>query len=119
MLSEEQAHALAHAWIRAFNSHDLDEIVAHYEDDVVLVSPVAARILGDTTGTVKGKPALRAYFKKGLEAFPDLKFELKEVMWGLNSLVLYYVNQNGVKAGEFMQIGVGGKIAKVVAHYHR
>jgi hypothetical protein len=42
---------------------------------------------------VKGKDALQAYFKKGLEAYPNLKFDLLDIMWGLSSVVLYYVNQ--------------------------
>jgi predicted ester cyclase len=82
------------------------------------VSPIAARLLNDPSGTVKGKAALRAYFKKGLEAYPNLKFELVDVMWGLFSVVLYYVNQNGTKTGEYMEVGSTGKIVKVIANYN-
>jgi ketosteroid isomerase-like protein len=39
MLTQEQAQRLAHEWIEASNSHDLDKILAHYDEDVVLVSP--------------------------------------------------------------------------------
>jgi hypothetical protein len=59
---------------------------------VVLVSPVAAKILDDPLGTVNGKEALRSYFKKGFEVYPDLKFELIDVMWGLFSVVFYYIS---------------------------
>jgi ketosteroid isomerase-like protein len=116
MLTKDQAHGLAQHWIRAWNSHDLDAIMSHYSEDVVLVSPVAAKLLGDPAGTVKGKAALRAYFQKGLEFYPQLKFDLVDVMWGLSSLVLYYTNQNGTKSGEFMEVK-DGKITRVVANY--
>jgi len=112
MLSEQQAQALANHWIEAWNSHNLEEIMTHYPEDVVLTSPVAARILGDPSGTVSGKAALQAYFKRGLETFPDLRFELADLLWGLSSVVLYYSNQNGSKTAEYMELGSDGKVTK-------
>jgi len=84
----------------------------------VLVSLVAARLLGDPSGTVSGKEALRSYFTRGLEAYPNLKFELLDVMWGLNSVVLYYVNQKGFRTGEYMELGPTGQVSRVVANYN-
>jgi hypothetical protein len=84
---------------------------------VVLVSPVAARILNDPLGTVKGTEALRAYFKKRLEAYPSLKFDLLDPMWGLSSVVLYYSNQIGTRTGEFMEFDSHGKLIRAVANY--
>jgi ketosteroid isomerase-like protein len=63
MLTEDKARNLATHRLQAWNSHDLAEIMSHYAEDVVLVSPVAARILNDPSGTVKGKDAVRAYYK--------------------------------------------------------
>ena len=117
MLTKDEAYGLAHHWIQAWNSHDLDAILSHYSEDVILVSPVAAKLLGDPSGAVKGKAALRAYFQKGLEFYPQLKFELIDVLWGISSLVLYYTNQNSTKSGEFMEIGENRKITRVVANY--
>ena len=117
MITENEARSLAKHWVEAWNSHDLDEIMSHYGESVVLVSPLAARILNDSSGAVVGKEALRTYFKRGLEAYPDLNFELVDVMWGLSSLVLYYVNQKGTKTGEFMELDGNGKVIRVVANY--
>jgi len=118
MLTREQAYKIAEHWIQSWNSHDLDEIMSHYEEEVILVSPVAAKLLNEPSGTVKGKEALRDYFKKGLEVYPDLKFELIDVMWGLSSVVFYYINHKGSKTGEFMEIGSTGKITKVIDNYN-
>jgi ketosteroid isomerase-like protein len=118
MLTQEQAQQLAYQWIKAWNSHDLNEILAHYAEDVVLVSPVAAKILNEPLGTVNGKEALRDYFNRALEVYPDLKFELIDVMWGLFSVVFYYINQKGSKTGEFMEVSSTGKITKVIANYN-
>jgi predicted ester cyclase len=83
----------------------------------VLVSPVAAKMLGDPSGKVAGKAALKSYFKRALEVYPNLSFQLVDVMWGLESVVLYYTNQKGSKTGEYMEIGPTGKVARVVANY--
>jgi hypothetical protein len=117
MMTGEWVRDFAQEWVRSWNAHDLEAILEHYADGVVLTSPVAARLLGDPSGNVRGKAALRAYFSKGLEAFPNLKFELKDVMWGLSTVVLYYANQVGRKTGEFMEIDGNGKVMRVVANY--
>ena len=109
--------AFAREWIAAWNSHDLDSILSHYADDVVLTSPVAAKLLNDPLGTVRGKAALRSYFQRGLEAFPNLHFELLDVMCGLSSVLLVYLNQRGTKSAEFMELDGKGKVVRVVANY--
>jgi hypothetical protein len=53
-----------------------------------------------------------------LEAYPNLKFELVDVMWGVSSVVLYYVNQKGSKTGEFMEFDGNQKVVRVVANYN-
>jgi hypothetical protein len=117
MLTKKETHDFAQDWVQAWNSHDLDAILSHYAAEVILVSPVAAKILNDPAGQVVGRKALRAYFTRGLEAYPDLRFELVDVMWGLSSVVLYYVNQKGTKTGEFMEFDSDGKVIRVVANY--
>jgi ketosteroid isomerase-like protein len=117
MLSESQARQFADEWVLAWNSHDLDAIMSHYASEVVLTSPVAANLLSDPSGIVAGKEALRRYFERGLAAYPDLTFELLDVMRGISSVVLYYVNQKGTKSGEFMELDANQKVVRVVANY--
>ena len=116
-MTRDEAWNLANDWVAAWNAHDLDKIMSHYEDGVALTSPVAARLLGIADGHVNGKANLRAYFERGLAAFPDLTFTIEDVLWGLDSVVLYYTNQRGTRTAEFMELGAEGKVARVVAHY--
>ncbi|PYV62750.1 MAG: nuclear transport factor 2 family protein [Acidobacteria bacterium] len=116
-MTEDEARSFAADWIEAWNSHDLDRIMTHYAEDLVLVSPIAAQLLNDPAGMVRGKDSLREYFQKGLNAFPQLRFDLIEVMRGLSSIVLYYKNQRGTKSGEFMELNPQRKITRVVANY--
>ncbi len=117
MLTDFEARKFANEWIAAWNSHDLDAILFHYDDNVVLNSPVAAKLLNDPSGAVRGKAALREYFRRGLQTYPDLRFELLDVMFGLSSVVLCYKNQKGTKTAEFMEFGESGKVIRVVANY--
>lgn len=116
-MTRDEACHLADLWVAAWNAHDLDLIMTHYEDTVELTSPVAAQLLGISDGKVIGKPNLRAYFRRGLEAYPDLHFRLEEVLYGLNSVVLYYTNQKGTHTAEFMELSATGKVTRVVANY--
>jgi len=116
-LTTNEARNLADHWVAAWNAHDLDSIMTHYEDAVELTSPVAAQLLGTSDGQVIGKASLRAYFQRGLEAYPELHFQLADVLCGLNSVVLYYTNQKGTRTAEFMELSSTGKVARVVATY--
>jgi hypothetical protein len=118
MLSEVEVRKFADGWIRAWNSRDLEAIMSHYAPEVVLTSPTAAKLLGDSSGTIKGKQAVRSYFERGLQAFPNLTFELLDVMWGISSVVLYYLNQKGTKTAEFMELDANQKVSRVVANYN-
>jgi predicted ester cyclase len=117
-VTRDEASQLANDWVAAWNAHDLDLIMGHYDEAVELTSPVAARLLGTADGKVIGKANLRAYFARGLEAYPQLQFRLEDVLWGLNSVVLYYTNQKGTRTAEFMEISAAGKVARVVANYN-
>ncbi|MDE3202440.1 MAG: nuclear transport factor 2 family protein [Acidobacteriota bacterium] len=115
-IDETFARTFAAEWIAAWNSHDLSQILSHYEDNVELTSPMALKLLGD--GTVRGKGALGEYFSIGLKAYSDLKFDLIEVLWGLETLVLVYKNNvRGNKTAEVMRITTAGKIDRIWANY--
>ncbi len=117
-MTRDDAWNLANHWIAAWNGHDLDLIMTHYEDAIELTSPVAAQLFGTPNGKVVGKANLRAYFQRGLEAYPELTFSLEDVLWGVNSVLLYYTNQNGKRSGEFMELSETGRVARVVANYN-
>jgi hypothetical protein len=117
MLTEADARRIATENLAAWNSRDLERILAHYDDDCVLISPVAVERLGDPSGEVRGKAALRHYFGAALEAYPNLHFELVDLLWGVSSVVLYYKNQRGTLTAEVLEIGASGRVKRVLANY--
>ena len=119
-LQESFARRFAEEWVEAWNSHDLLRILAHYDDRVVLVSPVALNLLKNHSGVVEGKAALREYFFLGVKAYPDLHFELIDVFWGVETIVVHYANNvRDGRSAEAMQLNSDGKICRVWAHYDK
>ncbi|GAA1369193.1 nuclear transport factor 2 family protein [Streptomyces beijiangensis] len=96
------AQKFATEWQDAWNSHDLDRILAHYGEDVTFSSPMIERFNGDPSGRVRGKAALREYWSTGLSRMPDLHFEVMDVRAGVDSLVIDFRNQFGGRVYEVL-----------------
>ncbi len=82
-------------WVQAWNAHDVEAVLRHFDDDVVFTSPVAAKMLPETAGVVRGKSALRAYWATALQRVPDLRFTVEGVYQGIDTVVINYRNQDG------------------------
>ena len=89
-------------WIAGWNAHDLNAVLAHFHDDVVFTSPLAAQLVPDSRGVIRGKTALRAYWTEGLERSPDLHFVLEGVYVGVNTLVIHYLRHDRRLANEVL-----------------
>jgi SnoaL-like domain len=116
-MDESQAQTFAQSWIAVWNSQDLAAILSHYSDDVVLTSPLVARVLGAGHATLSGKVALAQYWGSALKKYPDLHFTLFRAYPGVNSIVLHYRSVAGLVGAEFMRFDANGKICEVQAHY--
>ncbi|AOS94259.1 nuclear transport factor 2 family protein [Mycobacterium intracellulare] len=88
------ADAFSKRWAQHWNAHDVDAVLDDFHDDVVFTSPVAAKLLPETQGVVRGKAALRRYWIAALERIPDLRFTVEGVYQGVNTIVIAYRNQN-------------------------
>jgi ketosteroid isomerase-like protein len=110
------ARRFAQEWIAAWNAHDLERVLEHYEDDFEMSSPVIVSLMGEPSGKLKGKAAVGAYWKKALEKIPDLHFELVTVLAGVDSVTLYSRGHRGLTA-EVLHFGPGGKVRAAFAHY--
>ncbi|NUU17040.1 nuclear transport factor 2 family protein [Cellulomonas humilata] len=95
------------AWVSAWNAHDLDAVLAHFHDDVVFTSPLAARLVPDSGGVLRGKEALRRYWTEGLRLLPDLHLTVERVYAGVTALVITYRNQAGGVVDEVLVFADG------------
>lgn len=105
--------AFAEAWEVAWNSHDLDRILAHYSEDATFRSHKAVRLVGH--GELRGKAALRDYWGRALAAQPDLSFVVVDVLHGHGMIVITYRNQRDVLAAETLRFGADGLVVEASA----
>ncbi|MGH1561312.1 nuclear transport factor 2 family protein [Mumia sp. DW29H23] len=103
----DNPRAFADQWCAAWNAHDVEAVLAHFADDVVFTSPVAAQLLEGSDGSLRGKEALRAYWTEGLRLIPDLRFEVVGVYAGLDTVVIHYRNQKGGLVNEVLHFRDG------------
>ena len=109
--------ALGKQWIDAWNSHDLERILALYSDDTEMTSDKIPALGFDPTGTVHGKDRLRQYWRKGLDLLPNLHFTLIDVYVSPDSLVVFYENERGAKICEYLRLNADGKIRQGSANH--
>ena len=83
----------ARDWVAAWNRFDVDAVLAHFADDVVFVSPLAATVTGNAE--VRGKSELRAYWTKALASRSGpLQFLFDSFIWDEQNraLLILYVS---------------------------
>ena len=116
-MTTEFATTFAIAWISSWNSHNLNEILNHYSNDIEITTPMIKMALGENNGSLRGKVAVSDYWQKALDILPDLHFELYDVAKGVDSITLYYKSVMNKKAMEVMFFDKNGKVFKMIAHY--
>ena len=63
-------------WIDSFNSKNLDELLALYNDHATHFSPKLKARQPETKGWIKGKTQLRDWWKDAFERLPELHYEV-------------------------------------------
>ena len=115
MFTEQEAEKFANDWIASWNDHDLNRVMAHYNDDVEYFRMFVAKLTNDSSGRIKGK--VREYLSKGLVAYPELKFKFINVFVGVSSITLLYESVNNLIAAEVFELDSQGLVKRVQCHY--
>jgi len=117
MISPDDAQVFARDWVKAWNDHDLDAILAHYADDVVFHSPRIRIVTGQDVAALNGKAALGDYWGKALDLARDLYFEVDQVFTGSDALTILYTNHRQQQVTETFVLAADGKVVRSVAAY--
>lgn len=110
-VSTPEPDVFAEEWASAWNRRDVEAVLAHFHDDIVFTSPVAAELAPGTAGVVRGKAALRDYWSAALELMPDLHFDILGVYRGQSVLIINYRNQRGDLVNEVLEFD-GGRVRR-------
>ena len=117
MIDQSFAEHFAADWIAAWNSRDLDRVLAHYAADFEFSSPFIAKVVGEPSCILRGKQTVGAYWAKALAGLPDLVLTLDAVHCGVNSLVLHFHRNDGRITSEWFEFGTDGHVVRSAAHY--
>lgn len=117
-MTEEFAQTFAQEWVAAWNAHDIERVFAHYTDDFTIETPMALKIQPESKGVLQGKTAIREYWTLGLARIPDLRFEIIDVLTGINSMTIYYLNTaTGKRSAENLFFNEAGKVKATCVMY--
>lgn len=111
------AAEFAASWIEAWNAHDLPRILAHYREDVVLYSPLIARVQGENKAYLNGHSTIADYWAVGLQKFPTLHFSLVSTLKGVDSLMIYYRGINQQITAEVFWFDEEGRVHRTAVYY--
>jgi hypothetical protein len=117
VITSDFAGRFAQEWVEAWNAHDLDRVLSHYDDAFEMTSPLIVSLMSEPSGTLLGKDRVRAYWATALARRPGLRFQLKRVSFGVNSLAIHFQSEIGRTSVDWLVFGENGKVTKSYAHH--
>jgi len=111
---------IARKWFEAFNRHELERLLALYDDNAAHYSPKLKIRQPETNGYVKGKDALRAWWQDAFDRLPTLHYEVTSLTANNERVFMEYVRQVGnepdMLVAEVLEIKDGLIVASRVYH---
>ena len=112
--------ALAHAWIRAFNAHDVPALVALYAPDATHTSPKIRAMHPDTGGQLVGHEALTQWWLDSIQRIAGLQYEPTAFTASADRVFIEYVRhatgQPDMPVAEAFDVRDGKIVASRVYH---
>ena len=112
--------SVAHQWFASFNAHDLEKLLALYADDAQHHSPKLKLRQPETNGLIKGKDALRSWWRDSFERLPSLRYEPTRFIADDSGVFMEYTRyvdgEQPMTVGEVLEIKDGLIVASRVYH---
>ena len=107
-MSAQNNKQIATKWFAAFNEHDLEKLLSLYDDSAQHYSPKLKIRLPETQGLIKGKQALRDWWKDAFDRLPSLKYEVIKLTADDEQVFMEYTRhvsgEEDLSVGEVLQI---------------
>ncbi len=107
-MSAELNKQIATKWFEAFNEHDLEKLLSLYNDKAQHYSPKLKIRMPETQGLIKGKQALREWWKDAFDRLPSLQYEVIKLTADDEQVFMEYVRHvagdEDLSVGEVLQI---------------
>jgi ketosteroid isomerase-like protein len=117
---EQRNLEIAKSWFQAFNEHNLENLLALYDDNAEHYSPKLKIHQPDTNGLVKGKAALRTWWQDAFDRLPTLHYKTTSLTANSERVFMEYIrqveNEPDMLVAEALEIKNGLIIASRVYH---
>ena len=81
---------LVQDWLEGWNTRNLHLLVSHYAEDAIFTSPSVLVRQPQSDGRVNGKEAIRELYRRAIDSFPNLRFELEDVIERSYGVIVIY-----------------------------
>jgi ketosteroid isomerase-like protein len=119
-MTSEEINRIAIEWFEAFNHHDLEWLLSLYDENAEHYSPKLKVRLPETNGLIKGKSALRKWWKDSFDRLPSLRYKVIQLTPHDNRVFMEYIRQvdgeEDLRVGETLIINNGLIVASRVYH---
>lgn len=120
MSADHPNKQIARAWFAAFNAHDLEALLDLYHNDAEHFSPKLKARQPETNGLIRGKTALRAWWRDAFDRLPSLRYEVEKLTADDEQVFMEYVRhvdgEEDLRVGEVLEIRDGAIVASRVYH---
>ena len=111
---------IANSWFEAFNQHNLENLLALYDDNALHYSPKLKLNHPETNGLIKGKEQLRKWWGLSFEKLPTLQYFPQLIIVDGNNVFFEYLRkvdgQDDMTVGELLEIKNGVIVKSKVYH---
>lgn len=119
-MKPEDLKNIATLWFKAFNEHQLEDLLSLYAEDAEHFSPKLLDREPETKGLIKGKPTLRKWWKDCFDRLPSLQYDVQRLTADSEQVFMEYIRkvdgEDDMKIGEVLEINNGKIIFSRVYH---
>ena len=113
-------HEIAKLWLKEFNEHNLENLLALYSDNAEHFSPKLKIRKPKTNGLIKGKTAMRTWWKDAFERLPTLTYKELSITANNERVFMEYIRivagEENMNVVEVLEIKNGLIVASRVYH---
>lgn len=119
-MSAATNRTIAQRWFAAFNAHDPEALLALYAEDARHFSPKLKARHPETEGLIRGKEALRTWWRDAFDRLPSLRYEVVELTADEEQVFMEYIRhvqgEEDMRVGEVLEIRGGSIVFSRVYH---
>ncbi len=119
-MNPNEIEAIAIKWFDAFNTHNLEKLLALYHNDAQHFSPKLKIRKPETNGFVQGKNALREWWQDAFDRLPTLNYNYTTLTANNNMVFMEYIrkvdNEDDMLVAEVLEVKDGLIVASRVLH---